>query len=213
MNITLPQNLAYIIYTSGSTGRPKGTMLQHRGLCNLTRSLHKNYNVDEGRRCLQFASFSFDASVEEIFTALTNGAALHLINRETLLSGTGLIDMLKNNKITNVTLPPSVLNVIAENEFPDLATVVSAGESCPPDITKHWAQNRHFVNGYGPTENTVCATVYNVTETVKGSHVPIGKPIDNVQVYILDKNMNIMPIGVPGELHISGAGLARGYFN
>ncbi len=207
-----PQNMAYIIYTSGSTGKPKGTMLQHGGLINLVQSLKEAYKVGPGKRNLQFASFSFDASVEEIFTALTNGAALYLVKKEKLLSGTGLIEALQQYKITNVTLPPSVLAILKEYEFPALQTVVSAGEACTKDIAKHWSQNRYFVNGYGPTESTVCATYFPVSGPLHGNTVPIGRALPNITIYILDKGLNPLPVGVPGELCIGGAGLARGYY-
>ncbi len=212
-NVTDAQNLAYIIYTSGSTGKPKGTMLQHRGLCNLTNALAKQYRVSEESRNLQFASFSFDASVEEIFTALTQGATLYLIERDVLLSGTGLSAMLTENKITNATLPPSLLAVLKPEDFPNLKNVVSAGEACPKEIAEKWAEGRHFVNGYGPTENTVCSTTFTVREPVSGKTVPIGQPIDNVKAYILDAHLQELPAGLPGGLYLSGPGLARGYLN
>ena len=205
------QNLAYIIYTSGSTGKPKGTMLQHRGLCNLTQSLAQKYRVTQESRNLQFASFSFDASVEEIFTPLTQGATLYLIEREVLLSGTGLSAMLTENKITNATLPPSLLAVLNPDDFPHLKNVVSAGEACPKETAEKWARGRHFVNGYGPTENTVCSTTFTVTESLSGKTVPIGQPIDNVRAYILDNHLTPVPVGLPGGLYLSGPGLARGY--
>ena len=207
-----PEQLAYIIYTSGSTGRPKGTMLSHKGLINLVLALKDAYKVGPERRNLQFASFSFDASVEEIFTALSNGAALYLVKKDILLSGTGLIETLKQNKITNVTLPPSVLAILKDDDFPDLQTVVSAGEACSKEIAAHWAKGRYFVNGYGPTESTVCATFFPVQGVLSGNTVPIGRPIPNIQVYIVDKGFNPLPAGIPGELCIGGAGLARGYF-
>ncbi|HHJ52408.1 MAG TPA: non-ribosomal peptide synthetase, partial [Caldithrix abyssi] len=212
-DLARPANLAYIIYTSGSTGKPKGTMLQHQGLVNLTYSLGGYYHVSPESRTLQFASFSFDASVEEIFNTLVNGATLYLIDRETLLSGTGLVKALKDYRITNVTLPPSVLAVLSPDEFPDLKHITSAGEACTPEIANKWSVNRTFVNGYGPTENTVCATVYTVEEPISGSTVPIGHPIHNVSVYILNQRMLPQPIGVPGELYIGGKALARGYLN
>jgi len=206
-------NLAYIIYTSGSTGMPKGTMLQHLGLANVLQSTRRNYHVDENSRTLQFASFSFDASVEEIFSTLTAGGALVLAKKETLLSLGELIQLMKTHQITNVTLPPSVLNILRPEDFPSLRSVVSAGEKCHPDLARRWAQGKHFVNGYGPTEATICATAYEVDENFALDTVPIGRPVQNVRVYVLDPHLNLTPLGVPGELHISGAGLARGYLN
>ena len=211
--VNTPQNLAYIIYTSGSTGRPKGTMLQHQGVINLVYSLGAFYGIKQNSRVLQFASFSFDASVDEIFDTLLNGATLYLIDRDTLLSGTGLVNALKTYKITNVTLPPSVLAVLNPDEFPDLKNITSAGEACTPEIANKWSKGRHFVNGYGPTENTVAATVHLVDKPIEGATVPIGHPIHNVHVYVLNQSMVHQPIGVPGELYIGGVGLARGYLN
>ncbi|HHE54400.1 MAG TPA: amino acid adenylation domain-containing protein, partial [Caldithrix abyssi] len=211
--VNTPQNLAYIIYTSGSTGRPKGTMLQHQGVINLVYSLGAFYGIKQNSGVLQFASFSFDASVDEIFDTLLNGATLYLIDRDTLLSGTGLVNALKTYKITNVTLPPSVLAVLNPDEFPDLKNITSAGEACTPEIANKWSKGRHFVNGYGPTENTVAATVHLVDKPIEGATVPIGHPIHNVHVYVLNQSMVHQPIGVPGELYIGGVGLARGYLN
>jgi len=212
-NLSHADNLAYIIYTSGSTGRPKGTMLQHRGLCNLVQTLGSFYQLSPGRRVLQFASFSFDASVDEIFDTLINGATLHLIAKETLLSGTGLIETLKKDRITNITLPPSVISVLRPQDFPDLQHITTAGEACPPELANRWYDKVNFVNGYGPTENTVCSTAYKVAEKVSAKAVPIGKPIGNVTVYVLNEALEAQPIGVPGELYIAGPALARGYLN
>ncbi len=211
--INVAQNLAYIIYTSGSTGRPKGTMLQHQGVINLAFSLGGFYGVTPKSRLLQFASFSFDASVDEIFNTLLNGATLYLIDQQELLSGTGLVKALKEFKITNVTLPPSVLSVLNPEDFPELQNITSAGEACTPEIANKWSKGRNFVNGYGPTENTVATTVFQVKDEIKGTSVPIGHPIHNVKVYVLNSAMLQQPIGVPGELFIVGVGLARGYLH
>ena len=213
LNYTLPENLAYIIYTSGSTGKPKGTMLQHRGLCNLAQSVGPLYQLFQGRHVLQFASFSFDASVDEIFDTLLNGATLHLIEKEKLLSGTGLVETLKTDKITNITLPPSVISVLRPQDLPDLKHITTAGESCPRELANLWYDKVNFVNGYGPTENTVCSTIYRVAKELAGKTVPIGKPVGNVKVYILNKALEPQPVGVPGEMYLSGPGLARGYLN
>jgi amino acid adenylation domain-containing protein len=211
-NKTSAENLAYMIYTSGSTGRPKGTMLQHRGLCNLTMEQIKDFELDESSRTLQFASFSFDASVSDIFTTLISGATLYLAEKEELIPGPGLVNLLKDNKISVVTLPPSVSAVLQNEQFPDLKTLISAGEACPRDIAEKWSQERRFLNAYGPTENTVCASSFHVSEIPQRAAIPIGKPIGNVQLYILNKNLNPLPVGIPGELCIGGINLARGYF-
>ena len=212
-NLTAPENLAYMIYTSGSTGRPKGTMLQHRGLVNLTLEQIKDFQLDENCRALQFASFSFDASVSEIFTTLISGAALYLAPKEKIMPGPDLTGFLKENKITTITLPPSVLSILGNEGFDDLKTLVSAGEACSKAVAEKWSVNRRFLNAYGPTENTVCASSFHVDEIPDRPFMPIGKPIGNVRLYILDEHEHIVPIGVPGELHIAGVNLARGYYH
>ncbi len=205
-------NLAYVIYTSGSTGRPKGTLLHHRGLLNLANAQKKAFGIRRGARILQFASLSFDASVWEMVMALLNGGTLCLAGEEELLTGQNLYDILKNEKITTVTLPPSVLAVMPDGPLPDLRTIITAGEKCTIDLARRWSEGRSFFNAYGPTETTVCASMYAVTHDVSIAP-PIGKPIDNFRLYILDKSLQPLPTGAAGELHIGGVGLARGYLN
>ena len=212
-NLTTADNLAYIIYTSGSTGKPKGAMLQHRGLVNLTHEQIKDFRLDESCRCLQFASFSFDASVSEIFTTLVSGAQLYLAAKEKIMPGADLTSYLRSNRITTITLPPSVLSLCSPEGLGDLRTVISAGEACSKDIAEKWSRNRRFLNAYGPTENTVCASSYHVAALPGGAVMPIGRPIGNVRLYVVDEHMQPSPIGVSGELCIAGVQLARGYLN
>jgi amino acid adenylation domain-containing protein len=207
-----PANLAYVIYTSGSTGRPKGTMLRHRGLSNLTDAQRRAFGIREGSRVLQFSPFSFDASVWETFMALANGGALCLGRQETLASGPDLLQLMRERGVTNVTLPPSVLSVLEPKDLPELETVVSAGEACTAELVAEWAPGRDFFNAYGPTETTVCASMYLCDEDEPGSP-SIGRPISNTKLYVLDDNMQPLPIGVPGELHVGGVSLAEGYLN
>ncbi|HEY7490498.1 MAG TPA: amino acid adenylation domain-containing protein, partial [Candidatus Tectomicrobia bacterium] len=207
---TVPENLAYVIYTSGSTGKPKGTMLQHRGLCNLAAAQQQAFGVQEGDRILQFSSLSFDASVWEVVMALLSGAALGLASREHLSFGQGLLDVVRAQRITMVTLPPSVLAVLPEEPLPDLHTIITAGEACSQELVNRWSGGRRYFNAYGPTETTVCASVYLCTESYPQGP-PIGRPIANMQLYVLDANLQPVPVGVPGELYIGGIGLARGY--
>jgi amino acid adenylation domain-containing protein len=204
-------NLAYVIYTSGSTGKPKGVLVAHQGLCNLALALINVFDVQPDSRVLQFASFSFDASISEVVMALCAGARLYLGTRESLLPGLSLMQLLQNQRISHVTLSPSALAAMPNVEFPDLRTIIVAGEACPPDLVARWSNGRRFINGYGPTESTVCATTAVCSNS--DSAPPIGRPIPNVQVYILDRNLQPVPVGVPGELHIGGVGLARGYLN
>ena len=207
-----PDNLAYVIYTSGSTGRPKGVMLCHRGLTNLVHEQTIGFQVKPGSRVLQFASFSFDASVSEIFMALTTGAALHLAGQETLMSPPDLVRLMREQAISVVTLPPSLLAVLPADGFPELATLISAGEACSWEIVDRWAPGRRFLNAYGPTECTIGPAFYVAESGTRPSrNVPIGRPIGNTTIYILDPSLEPVPVGVPGELYIGGAGVARGY--
>ncbi|MEH2175037.1 non-ribosomal peptide synthetase [Nostoc sp.] len=205
-------NLAYVIYTSGSTGKPKGVLLQHRGLSNLAASQIEIFNLQPSNRILQFASLSFDASIFEIVMALQTGATLYLANKESLLPGQPLLKLLREKAITHITLPPAVLAVLPTESLSALQTIICAGESCPDDIVKRWWNSqRRFFNAYGPTEATVWSTIAEISTI--SEKPPIGRPIANTQIYILDKYLQPLPIGIIGELYISGEGLAQGYLN
>jgi amino acid adenylation domain-containing protein len=205
-------NLAYVIYTSGSTGRPKGVLVQHHGLCNMIEAQTRDFKVDAQSRVLQFASSGFDASVSEIFMALTVGASLHLERAAVLSSPDALARLMRQQSITTVTLPPAMLAVLSESGLTELQTLITAGEHCSAEIANRWSNGRRFFNAYGPTETTVCATMhlYRDKHTVAP---PIGRPIANTEVYVLDRHLNPVPVGVAGELYIGGDGLARGYLN
>ncbi len=210
-NLTRPQHLAYVIYTSGSTGQPKGALLEHRGLVNFAYTFSDVCRITRSSRVLQFSSFGFDASVQEIFCALLLGGALVLTRRETLLSPPDLLGLLRQQHVTAVTLPPSMLAVLPGEDLPELSSVISAGEQCQPALVRKWARGRHFVNAYGPTEATIGAVARSLHFGAEST--PIGRPLANVQVYVLDSNRQPVPIGVPGELYIGGVGVARGYLN
>ncbi|HZA22857.1 MAG TPA: AMP-binding protein, partial [Dehalococcoidia bacterium] len=194
-----PQNLAYVIYTSGSTGQPKGALLPHRGLCNVSEAQVRTFGLGSGDRVLQFASFSFDASTFEIVMALRSGATLCLGQRETLLPGPALIQFLQDQAVTLVTLPPSALAPLPTEALPALRTITVAGEACPGELAARWAEGRRFFNLYGPTEGTIWAT----TGEYHGDSrtLSIGHPIANTEVYLLDRHLHPVPIGVPGELY------------
>ncbi|MEP0870628.1 amino acid adenylation domain-containing protein [Trichocoleus desertorum AS-A10] len=204
-------NLAYVIYTSGSTGQPKGVLVEHRGLSNLVQAQRQIFHPKLGSRILQFASLSFDAAAFEILMALTNGATLYLAPQTSLLPGADLLQFLRHHAITHATLPPSVLSVLPAEPLPALQVLISAGEACSSSIVKRWAQGRQFFNAYGPTEATIWATIAELT--VDSAKPTIGRPIANTQIYILDTNLQPVPIGVVGELYIAGIGIARGYLN
>jgi amino acid adenylation domain-containing protein/non-ribosomal peptide synthase protein (TIGR01720 family) len=203
-------NIAYIIYTSGSTGRPKGVLVGHRGICNLAEAQIRDFAVGPDSRVLQFASPSFDASVSEVCMALLAGATLCLANRDSLLPGPDLITLLSDHAITTVTLPPSVLANMPDEDLPALRTIITAGEVCSPSIVSRWAAGRRFLNAYGPTEATVCASM-SLCDGGLDQSPPIGRAMANTRLYVLDARLQPTPLGVPGELYIAGVGLARGY--
>ncbi|MBG1264975.1 non-ribosomal peptide synthetase, partial [Nostoc sp. WHI] len=204
-------DLANVIYTSGSTGKPKGVMVEHSGLCNLAQAQIQAFGLDSSNRVLQFASFSFDACISEILMTLGSGATLYLGTKDSLMPGTPLIERLRDYGITHITLPPSALAVLPVEELPALQTLIVAGEACSVQLMRQWSAGRNFFNAYGPTEASVCATIAKCTPD--DEKISIGRPINNTQIYILDSRLQPVPIGVPGELHISGVGLARGYLN
>jgi amino acid adenylation domain-containing protein len=205
-------NLAYVIYTSGSTGQPKGTLLEHRGLCNLASAQQKAFNVQTGRRVLQFSPFSFDASVWEMTMALASGATLVLARQESLISIPDLHQLLRAQRITHVTLPPSALALLVTEELPELEVVIAAGERCTAEIASRWSSGRRFFNAYGPTETTVCATMHECSPDTS-TDPPIGRPLPNFKLFVLDQQQQPVPIGVPGELCVGGVALARGYLH
>ena len=162
-------------------------------------------------RVLQFAPLSFDAAVSEIFMALLAGATLVIPTADDLLAGPPLLQLLREQAITTVTLPPSVLTGLPDEALPRLHTLIVAGEACAAHLARHWADGRHFFNAYGPTEATVCTTIAEATG--ENWQPVIGRPIANMQTYVLDTSMQPVAIGVPGELYIGGIGLARGYLH
>jgi len=210
---TTSRHLAYVIYTSGSTGYPKGTLIEHEGVVNLAADVIETFALDEQSRVLQFASFTFDASILDLVIPLCAGSTVCLAPQEVLASVPDLIRLLVERRITTVTLPPSLLAVLPDTDLPDLVTLCAAGEACHPEIVRRWGTGRRFINGYGPTEATVLTTTFTVESSGGDGRetLPLGRPLPNVQLYVLDDRMRPVPIGCPGELYIGGVGLARGY--
>jgi amino acid adenylation domain-containing protein len=201
-------HLGYIIYTSGSTGRPKGVLVPHRGVVNSCKTLADWLELGPGQRMLQFASLSFDVSVHEYVPALMSGMTLCLATKDDLIPGPGLVDLIRDLEINVATLPPSVLAVLPYGELPALRLMQVAGEAFTSDLVARWCKGRRFFNAYGPTE----ASLWTAGSYLDGDQVPvIGKPIPNSKVHLLDPHLNEVPIGVPGELYISGVGVTRGY--
>ncbi|NKQ35830.1 MAG: amino acid adenylation domain-containing protein [Chloroflexi bacterium] len=210
-----PDNLAYIIYTSGSTGRPKGVMLPHRGLCNLSVAYIQLCKIKPGSRVLQFFSASFDGSVADIFMALLGGGTLCLASSDTLMPGPDLARFLKEQAVSSAVFTPSAITAVPPTDLPALKVLLTGGESCTREIVDRWSPGRRFINVYGPTETTVVSLWYELDDNLspQATNIPIGHPIPNTQVYILDKRQQPVPIGVPGELYIGGVGVARGYLH
>ncbi len=187
-------------------------MLHHRGLCNLVLAQTRAFRVTPECRVLQFASFSFDASVSETFMALLTGATLVLAPQAVLSSPDDLAALLRARQITTVTLPPSLLKALSPDDLTALHTIISAGERCTPEAIARWLPGRRVFNAYGPTEATIGPTLGLVTGLDEDAvNVPIGRPIANTAIYLLDRAGQPVPVGVAGELYIGGAGVGRGY--
>jgi amino acid adenylation domain-containing protein len=204
-------HLAYVIYTSGSTGKPKGAMLPHSGLCNLVVAQGEAFGISGESRILQFASFGFDASVFEIVMALCHGGSLHFARAGEVLAGEMLENAIAEHGITHATLPPAVLSGMPEEmRLESATTLIVAGDVLGEGLVRRWSVGRKLINAYGPTEVTIWASQYECCGE-EGGPPPIGRPIGNTRIYILDEQMEPAPVGVTGEMYIGGAGLGRGY--
>nr|WP_242879866.1 non-ribosomal peptide synthetase [Streptomyces mobaraensis] len=206
-----PRHTAYVIYTSGSTGRPKGVAVTHHGIASLAAAQRERLGVSGTSRVLQFASPSFDAAVWELCMALLSGGAL-VMAAEDELAPDRLGALCTRRRVTHMTLPPALLAVLSPHDFPAGGVLVVAGEECPHELAARWSAGRTMVNAYGPTESTVCVTASAplTPHTLSGA-VPIGTPVTNTRVFVLDAGLRPVPPGVVGELYVAGAGLARGY--
>ncbi|MEN2383501.1 MAG: amino acid adenylation domain-containing protein [Gloeotrichia echinulata DVL01] len=214
-----PGNLAYVIYTSGSTGTPKGVMLSHSNLCNHMSWMQATFPLTEKDKVLQKTPFGFDASVWEFYAPLLAGGQLLIAKPGGHTDSAYLLRLIAQQQVTIVQLVPSLLQMLLEQggieTCHSLKHVFCGGEVLPVALVEGLLSkldvNLH--NLYGPTETCIDATFWNCQREIYAQIVPIGRPISNTQLYILDQNLQPLPIGVPGELHIGGAGLARGYLN
>lgn len=206
------RQLAYVIYTSGSTGRPKGVMVEHRGFVNMVTAQIAGFGIAPDDRVLQFASPSFDASLSEVFMALLAGACLVLVPRSTIDELASFTAYLEEHAVSVATLPPVYLGALQQHPLPTLRVLITAGEAARPADARHFARTKRYFNAYGPTECSVCVSFHEVDpwRECQGS-VPIGRPIANTEVLILDQKLGLAPMGVAGEICVSGVGLARGY--
>jgi len=205
---TTAENLVYIIYTSGSTGKPKGVMIEHRALVNLCVWQNRYHNVTADDNTAEYSGFGFDASVWEIFPFLICGATLHIIYDELRLSPLQLNEYFEANNITIADLPTQFAEQFMEmTDNKSLTRLIIGG-----DKLKTYRPGAYkVINEYGPTEYTISATAFVIDQDY--DNIPIGKPLANTRIYILDTYGNLQPIGVPGELCIAGDQLARGYLN
>jgi amino acid adenylation domain-containing protein len=210
----LMEHPAYVIYTSGSTGRPKGVVVSHAGLASFAAAEADRFAVQPGDRVLQFSSPTFDASVLELCMSLPVGAALVVPPPGPLL-GEQLAQILAEHRVTHALIPPAALATVpadvAATRLADFTTLIVGGDTCTAELVNRWAPGRRMINAYGPTESTVVSTWSE--PLTPGPIPPIGRPIWNTKVYVLDRTLRPVPVGVPGELYVAGTGLARGYLN
>jgi amino acid adenylation domain-containing protein len=223
--VTAPENLAYVIYTSGSTGKPKGVMLTHGGLVNYIFAAIKLYGLRASDRLLQFSSISFDIAIEEIFPTWAAGGALVLRSGNFSLAGSDFLRFARQQKLSVISVATAywheLVHELAETggSLPEsLRLVIVGGEKAQIQALETWrkvAGDRvRWINTYGPTETSVIASSYEPPASGPlPSLLPIGRPISNVKIHILDRNLQPVPVGIPGEVHIGGPGVARGYLN
>jgi len=223
--LATPDNLAYVIYTSGSTGKPRGVLLTHRGLVNHNVAAIQLYGITPTDRVMQFASISFDIAIEEMWPTWIAGATL--VNRasKALMGSSELLGWIQEQQITVLNLPTAywheLVRELAESKrsMPEsVRLVIVGGEKASSAAYKSWLQcggdRVRWINTYGPTEASVIATSYEPDRTKPiPDNLPIGKPIANTEIYILNENLHAVATGEPGELHIGGPGVARGYLN
>lgn len=212
-------NLAYVIYTSGSMGKPKGVMISHASLTNHMLWMQKRFPLTEEDRVIQRTSFSFDASVWEFFAPLISGASLMIAKPSVTLDVGNLMAEIYDNKVTVLQLVPSLLHLLLnEAGFTNntsLRRVFCGGDRLPADLVERFLQlmDIELINLYGPTEATIDATYFVCDHSSADEAIPIGRPIANTKLYLLDDHQHPVPVGVPGQLYIGGDGLARGYLN
>lgn len=226
-HVKAPTDLAYVIYTSGSTGNPKGVMIEHRSLVNRINWMQKKYPIDENSVILQKTTYTFDVSVWELIWWSFEGAKVCMLEPEGEKDPLVIIETIKKFGVTTMHFVPSMLSIFLHylENYRDLEALASlkqvfaSGEALNLQQIERFNKLLNFTNGtelynlYGPTEAAIDVTSFDCSPKVDLNNVPIGKPIDNIKLYILDKHFNLLPIGIPGELFIGGVGVARGYIN
>ncbi|MGK5093362.1 amino acid adenylation domain-containing protein [Deltaproteobacteria bacterium TL4] len=213
-SLVKPENLAYLIYTSGSTGLPKGVLVEHTGFVNMANYHIQRFELNGSDRVIQFASISFDASMLEIGFALLSGGGLVLVSKETIDHPHQFVAYLKEHQVTTIAISPVYLHVLDKSKLTTLRTVITGGEAPVREDALYFSERIQCYNSYGPTETSVCATLYKVKpEDAKRGSIPLGSPFANTSIVILDENQQLVPTGVTGELYLGGVGVARGYLN
>jgi amino acid adenylation domain-containing protein len=201
--------LAYVVYTSGSTGRPKGVQVRHGGVLNLVIGQEPVFGTGH-EPVLWFASFGFDGAVPEMWVPLAAGRTVVVATAPERAEPHRLARLVRARAIGPVTLPPSLLKLFQPGMLDGVGTLATGGERLEPGLAAAWRARHRMVNLYGPTETTVCATVAEVDPQADGAP-PIGAPVTNARAYVVDQRLEPAPVGVPGELLVGGAGVARGY--
>lgn len=215
--INTPEDLIYLIYTSGTSGKPKGAMIEHKSVIRLVNKANF-VNLDESTVILQTGTLCFDAATFEIWGTLLNGGTLYLSDKEKIMDAGNLRAMIQAEKINTMWLTVSLFNQLAIEDvhaFDSLENLLIGGEQISEKHVRYLRENNpsiRIINGYGPTETTTFATTYPITDYPMEDNTPIGKPINNTQIYIADGDM-LCGIGMPGEILIAGDGVARGYLN
>ncbi|MFG1681418.1 amino acid adenylation domain-containing protein [Nonomuraea sp. NPDC049269] len=205
-----PRDLAYVVYTSGSTGQPKGVMVEHRSLYNTVVAVCDLWLTRESR-VFQLCPMSFDAASLDLFTTLVSGATLVAPVTAPGYGGAQLIEQLRTKIVTAVTMPPTVLPALDAEALSGLEFIRVGGEVLTSELARIWSRGRRLVNNYGPSEGSIAVTLFPVEPGTEYGNVPIGLPIPNDRVYVLDARLSPVPVGVTGELYIGGDGVARGY--
>jgi amino acid adenylation domain-containing protein len=201
-------NLAYVIYTSGTTGKPKGVMIEHKSVVNLITSLTVDYEIQPNENFLLFSNYIFDASVEQMWLSIASNGTLHVADSKSILEPTQLEYLIDHHKIHHFNATPSYINSLDPAILHKCRRLIFGGEMLKKEtLTKYKHDRNTVINAYGPTECTITSLISI------NSHYLNNKRINNTNIYVLDEAQNPVPIGVVGELHISGLGVARGYLN